>query len=142
MPALERGLRRSRRTRADVQVAYPGFVVTGADEGSIEAARGAVKAQIAFYGSTPAYKPVLDLHGWGDLQPELNALSKRGEWGKMAELVDDEMLEAFAVVAEPEAVASGVLARFGDVVDRFGFYAPYQIEKERWRAVVAALTAG
>jgi probable F420-dependent oxidoreductase len=141
LPALDRGLAKAGRTRADVQIAYPGFVVTGVDEGSTEAATGAVKAQIAFYGSTPAYRPVLDLHGWGDLHPELNALSKQGEWATMAGLVTDEMLEAFAVVAPVEGVASAVLARFGDVVDRFGFYAPYQMEKERWRAVLAALSA-
>ena len=63
------------------------------------AAAKAVRQQIAFYGSTPAYRPVLELHGWGDLQPELNTLSKRGEWVKMGELIDDDMLNAFAVVA-------------------------------------------
>ena len=59
----------------------------------------AVRQQIAFYGSTPAYRPVLELHGWGDLQTELNTLSKRGEWVKMGELIDDDVLDAFAVVA-------------------------------------------
>jgi probable F420-dependent oxidoreductase len=142
LPALDRGLERSGRSRKDVQVAYPGFVVTGVDEGSSEAARGAVKAQIAFYGSTPAYKPVLELHGWGDLHPELNSLSKQGEWGTMAGLISDEMLDAFAVVAPVERVAAGVLERFGDIVDRFGFYAPYQMEKERWRAVLEEISAG
>jgi probable F420-dependent oxidoreductase len=142
LPALDRGLAKSGRTRADVQIAYPGFVVTGVDESSTEAATSAVKAQIAFYGSTPAYRPVLDLHGWGDLHPELNALSKQGDWGTMTGLVTDEILEAFAVVAPVDGVAPAVLARFGDVVDRFGFYAPYQMEKERWRGVLAGLTTG
>jgi probable F420-dependent oxidoreductase len=142
LPALDRGLAKAGRSRDQVQVAYPGFVVTGVDEPSTEAARQAVKAQIAFYGSTPAYKPVLELHGWGDLQPELNALSKKGEWGTMAGLIDDEVLDAFAVVAPVEEVAAGVLARFGDIVDRFSFYAPFPMEPERWRSVLAGLIAG
>jgi hypothetical protein len=96
-----------------------------------------VKAQIAFYGSTPAYRPVLELHGWGDLQPELNGLSKRGEWGTMAGLIDDEVLDAFAVTAEPSDVAGRVRERFGDVIDRFSFYAPYHLEPETWAEVVA-----
>ena len=66
-----------------------------------ESAKG-VRRQIAFYGSTPAYRGVLELHGWGDLQTELNAMSKQGEWVAMGELIDDEMLDAFAVVAEPD----------------------------------------
>jgi probable F420-dependent oxidoreductase len=142
LPALDRGLAKAGRSRDQVQVAYPGFVVTGVDEPSTEAARQAVKAQIAFYGSTPAYKPVLELHGWGDLQPELNALSKKGEWGTMAGLIDDDVLEAFAVVAPVEEVAAGVLARFGDIVDRFSFYAPFPMEPERWRSVLEGLIAG
>ena len=70
-----------------------------------QAAAKAVREQIAFYGSTPAYRPVLELHGWGDLQPELNTLSKRGEWVEMGELIDDDMLDAFAVVCPLDQVA-------------------------------------
>jgi probable F420-dependent oxidoreductase len=137
IPALERGLALSRRRREDVQVSYPAFVVTGTSEAEMaDAARG-VRAQIAFYGSTPAYRPVLELHGWGDLQSELNALSKQGEWIKMAELIDDEILHAFAVVAKPEDVPAQILARVGDVVDRITFYAPYRTDPERWRRILA-----
>jgi probable F420-dependent oxidoreductase len=128
MPALLRGLAKAGKSRLDVQ--------------EVAAAAGMVKAQIAFYGSTPAYKPVLDHHGWGDLQLELNTLSKRGEWGQMAGLIDDEMMATFAVVAPVEGVADGVLARFSGTVDRFSFYAPYHMERERWRAVVAGLKGG
>ena len=69
---------------------------------------------------------MLELHGWGDLQTELNTLSKRGEWDEMAELIDDDILDAFAVVGELDDIAGRVLARFGGVVDRFNFYAPYR----------------
>jgi probable F420-dependent oxidoreductase len=142
MPALLRGLAKAGKSRLDVEVSYPGFVVTGTTEEETTAAAGMVKGQIAFYGSTPAYRPVLDHHGWGALQPELNALSKRGEWAKMAELIDDEMLATFAVVAPVEDVAAGVLARFSDTVDRFSFYAPYHMERDRWRPVIAGLKGG
>jgi probable F420-dependent oxidoreductase len=137
IPALERGLAISGRSREDVQVSYPAFVVTGTTEAEMtDAARG-VRAQIAFYGSTPAYRPVLELHGWGDLQRELNALSKQGEWMKMAELIDDEVLHAFAVVCEPEDVPARILARVGDVADRITFYAPYRSDPDRWHRILA-----
>ena len=109
LPALERGLAAGGRTRADVEISYPGMVVTGADEAGFAAAAKAVKTQLAFYGSTPAYRPVLELHGWGDLQTELNTLSKRGDWDEMAGLIDDEMLNTFAVVGELDEIAGMVL---------------------------------
>ena len=137
LPALERGAAKSGKTRADLTVSYPGFVVTGASVEDVARATKAVREQIAFYGSTPAYRSVLELHGWGDLQTELNTLSKRGEWVKMGELIDDDVLDAFAIVSPIEQVAGKVKARFGDIVDRFSFYAPYKIEPEIWRAVLA-----
>jgi len=137
LPALERGAAKSGKTRADLTVSYPGFVVTGSSAAETEAADKAVRQQIAFYGSTPAYRPVLELHGWGDLQPELNTLSKRGEWVKMGELITDEVLDAFAVVAPISEVATQVKARFGDCVDRFSFYAPYKMSPEEWSNVLA-----
>ena len=137
LPALERGAAKAGKTRADLTVSYPGFVVTGPDDESmVRAAKGA-REQIAFYASTPAYRPVLELHGWGDLQPELNTLSKRGEWVKMGELIDDDVLNAFAVVSPLDGVAAEVKRRVGDVVDRFSFYAPYKVDPEMWSSVVA-----
>jgi probable F420-dependent oxidoreductase len=136
MPALARGMEKGGRSRESLQVSYPGFVITG-NEAEREVASKMVKAQIAFYGSTPAYRPVLELHGWGDLQPELNGLSKRGEWATMAGLIDDDVLDAFAVTAEPADVAGRVRERFGDVIDRFSFYAPYHLEPETWAEVLA-----
>jgi probable F420-dependent oxidoreductase len=137
LPALERGAAKAGKTRADLTVSYPGFIVTGATEADTAAADTAVRRQIAFYGSTPAYRPVLELHGWGDLQTELNTLSKRGEWVQMGQLIDDEMLEAFAVVCPIDQVATQVKARFGGLVDRFSFYAPYKMSPEDWQSVLA-----
>ncbi len=99
-----------------------------------------MKQQIAFYGSTPAYRGVLDLHGWGDLQPQLNTLSKQGKWVEMGELITPDILHTFAVVADqPEDVASELAKRYAGVVDRLSFYAPYKSDPERWRAVVKSL---
>ena len=137
LPALERGAVKADKKRADLTVSYPGFVVTGPDEKSMAAAAKGVREQIAFYGSTPAYRPVLELHGWGDLQPELNTLSKRGEWVKMGELIDDDVLNAFAVVAPLDQVAAEVRRRFDGLVDRFSFYAPYKVDPEMWKGVLA-----
>jgi probable F420-dependent oxidoreductase len=142
LPALERGAAKAGKGRADLVVSYPGFVVTGTNAEQTEAADRAVRQQIAFYGSTPAYKPVLELHGWGDLQPELNTLSKRGEWVKMGELIDDDVLNAFAVVCPLDKVASEVLSRFGGLIDRYSFYAPYKVDPETWKDVVADFHAG
>jgi probable F420-dependent oxidoreductase len=136
LPALERGAAKTGKTRADLTVSYPGFVVTGETEADIAIATKAVREQIAFYGSTPAYRSVLELHGWGDLQTELNTLSKRGEWVKMGELVDDDVLDAFAIVAPIDKVAAHISARFGDIVDRFSFYAPYKTDPEMWKTVL------
>jgi probable F420-dependent oxidoreductase len=137
LPALERGAAKAGKTRGELTVSYPGFVVTGSDDQSTEAAADAVRQQIAFYGSTPAYRPVLELHGWGDLQSELNTLSKRGEWVKMGELIDDDVLNAFAIVCPLDQVATEVRNRFEGMVDRFSFYAPYKVDPEVWKDVLA-----
>jgi len=118
LPAIERGQAASNRPVADFDLCYPAFIVTGNDERQWEAMRGAVAKQLAFYGSTPAYRGVLECHGWGDLQGELNTLSKRGEWDEMGARITDEILDEFAVVAEPDKVAGVLKARFGDVVSR------------------------
>ena len=118
LPALARGLDRAGRVRSDVELCYPAFIVTGRDEQEWQAMRVATARQIGFYGSTPAYRGVLEVHGWGPLQGELNRLSKRGEWQAMGEQISDEVLEQFAIVAEPAKVASALKARFGGLVDR------------------------
>jgi probable F420-dependent oxidoreductase len=141
LPALERGFERGGRSRADFQVTGPLFVVTGVDEESFAKAKQATKQQIAFYGSTPAYRPVLELHGWGDVQTELNRLSKAGEWVAMADLIEDPILDAFAIVGEPEEVPKLLLARYGDVVDRLSFNVPAGTDLDRWADVIAAFHA-
>ncbi|MFI5054043.1 MAG: LLM class F420-dependent oxidoreductase [Acidimicrobiia bacterium] len=142
LPALERGFARAGKTRSDFVVSLPVFVVTATTEQGWQAARTAAKQQIAFYGSTPGYRGVLELHGWGEVGVELNQLSRQGEWVAMGDLVTDEILDTFAVVAEPDDLASAMLARFGDVLDRIGFNAPYHADPEVWQRARDALHAG
>jgi probable F420-dependent oxidoreductase len=137
LPALERGFAKAGKQRAEFEISGPLFVVTGANDQEIEAARAGTKQQIAFYGSTPAYRGVLELHGWGDLQDDLNRLSKQGQWVEMGDLITDDILEAFAVIAAPEDIPKALLARYGDLVDRLSFYAPYQSDPDRWKEVLA-----
>jgi probable F420-dependent oxidoreductase len=141
VPALERGLQASGRSLDDFEISGPAFVVTGTTEEEMAEADGNVRRQIAFYGSTPAYRPVLERHGWGDLQTELNGLSKQGKWQEMGELIDDEILNTFAIVGEPEEIAPKLSARYGDVVDRISFYAPFRSDPDRWAKVMKALKA-
>ncbi|MDQ1382930.1 MAG: hypothetical protein QOG65_309 [Actinomycetota bacterium] len=139
MPAVERGLKKAGRDRSSFQVSGPLFVVTGTTDEEIAAAATGVKQQIAFYGSTPAYRGVLELHGWGDLQTELNGLSKQGKWVEMGELIDDVVLHTFAVVAGPEGVGAELKRRYGGVVDRCSFYAPYKADPQQWTSVIEDL---
>jgi probable F420-dependent oxidoreductase len=118
LPALERGFAKSGRSRKDFEISYPVFSVTGRDEKEVAASATKMRQQVAFYGSTPAYKPVLDSIGVGDLQPELNAMSKQGRWEEMGELIDPGVLEKFAVSGEPKMLATQIKQRYGDIVDR------------------------
>ncbi|OBG65013.1 LLM class F420-dependent oxidoreductase [Mycobacterium sp. E735] len=117
-PALLRGLQRAGRRRADVELSAEVLVATGESDAELQTATAAVRKQIAFYGSTPAYRKVLELHGWGDLHAELNRLSKQGEWDAMAKLIDDEMLATFAVVGPVDEVGAALRDRCEGVVDR------------------------
>jgi probable F420-dependent oxidoreductase len=118
LPAIETGLQKSRRKREDFQISYPGFVVTGKTEEEFNTVKAATCKQIAFYGSTPAYKPVLEAHGWGELQLELNKLSKQGQWDEMGTLITDEILNEFAVVGETDAAVEKFKTRFAGIADR------------------------
>jgi probable F420-dependent oxidoreductase len=125
MPTIEAGLAATGRRRADFQLSYPAFVVTGDNDQEMSSADVGTRKQIAFYASTPAYRPVLDQHGWVDLQPELTNLSKRGEWDEMGTRITDEMLDAFAVQGTPEEIPAMLEQRFGDLIDRIRLYMAY-----------------
>ena len=139
IPSLEAGRAKAGKTLDGFAISGPLFVVSGQTEEEMQAAEQATKQQIAFYGSTPAYKGVLDIHGWGALQGELNQLSKQGKWVEMGDLIDAEILNTFAVVAEPDRVAAELKHRYGDIVDRISFYAPGQSDASQWRGVMEEL---
>lgn len=142
LPNLQEGRARAGKSMDDFLISGPFFVVTGHSDEEFARAETATRQQIAFYGSTPAYRRVLELHGWDDLHPRLHTLSKQGDWTGMGQLITDEVLEAFAVVARPEDVATEMNRRYGDVVDRLSFYAPGQSGSGQWRPVMEALKAG
>jgi probable F420-dependent oxidoreductase len=122
VPALARGAATRTDALGPPEVVDSTFVVTGRTEEELAAAGRRVREQLAFYGSTPAYRPVLELHGWGDLGDELNRLSRGrapDRWTAMGHLVDDEVLRTFAVVAEPSAVAARLAERGAGVVTRY-----------------------
>jgi probable F420-dependent oxidoreductase len=125
LPAVAAGLATRNLALADFEFFYPAFVVTGNTEEEMAAAAAGTRERIAFYASTPAYRGVLDLHGWGELQTELNALSKQGKWAEMGRLISDDVLDAFAVRGEPHQVPAELMKRFGDVIDRVSLYMPY-----------------
>jgi len=135
-PALLRGMERSGRKRGEFQVSCPLFVVTGNDDAELAANAVGTRKQIAFYASTPAYRKVLDLHGWGDLQTDLHRLSHAGEWDQMGSLIDDEILNEFAVVAPVHDVAKKVRERCDGIIDRVLVGFPASIEEATVAAVV------
>ena len=141
LPAVERGLAKAGKERKDFEISYTPFIVSGKDEQTFDAEKATAKARISFYGSTPAYKQVLGVHGWGDLQIELNAMSKQGQWKEMADLITDDILDVMGVVGEPDQVVNEMLARYGDFTDRtsgaFSF-----VDTEQRVNMVSALRAG
>jgi probable F420-dependent oxidoreductase len=142
LPALSAGLAASGRSRTGIEVSMLAMIATGRTEEEMARAVAGARQQIAFYGSTPAYRGVLDLHGWAGLGDELNALSRSSredKWQAMSGLVPDEVLRAFAVVAEPAGVAAGIRRRFGGLIDRVSFYSPYETDAGTWDAVLQAI---
>lgn len=124
MPAIERGFATAGRDRKDFEIILEVICAVGQTDEEIAAAATGVKTLLGFYGSTPSYKPVLDVEGWGDLQPELNALSKQGDWAGMAKKIDEEVLRTIAVVGTPKEVAAEIVRRFGHEADRVCLYFP------------------
>src|SRR6478735_10386634 len=140
LPAVDEGLARSGRRREDFAILPQAIVAMGRTEAELEAASVGVRGLLAFYGSTPAYVPVLEAEGWADVQPELNRLSKTGDFGAMFELVTDEMLSTLAVRGTPEECAAELGRRFGDVAERVCCYFPgYQPPLEQVAALAGAL---
>jgi probable F420-dependent oxidoreductase len=136
VPAALRGLDRAGRPRQGFELVITPFVATGPDEAAVRQSLAGIRQQIAFYGSTPAYRKVLDLHGWGPVQDQLNMLSKRGRWTEMTELITPEMLDAFVVQAPHDRLAESLGERWGGVADRIHVHAPAVEDRAAWRALL------
>jgi probable F420-dependent oxidoreductase len=141
VPALERGRAKAGKAIEGFEIGGPSLIVARDSEEDIVAGTQFVRQQIAFYGSTPAYRAVLELHGWGDLQDELNTMAQRGEWAKMSELIDDDVLNTFAIIGTPEEAVAEIQRRYGDLVTRITVAVPEDRDTQRWNALLEALRA-
>jgi probable F420-dependent oxidoreductase len=143
LPNMSQAAGTAGRSMDDIEVVTTVFVMTGKDEGEIEAAKAPVRQQISFYASTPSYRSVLEASGW-DFGEKLHAMSKRGEWDKMSEAVPDEALEGVGVIAPIDGLAAAIKKRYGPRVQRVGFYtigsALYD-DRDALRKVIAELQA-
>jgi probable F420-dependent oxidoreductase len=136
LPKIEEGAKKAGRSVSDIDIVGGGFLVTGANEEELEKAKRPVKQQIAFYGSTRSYMPVLECHGWEEVGMRLHRLSVEGKWAEMADEITDEMLHEFAIVAAHDELLPRIRERFGGVVTTLDFsYTtanPEQAERLRW----------
>jgi probable F420-dependent oxidoreductase len=135
LPAIEQGAARAGRSRSDIKVATSAFVVTTPEEEAF------VRMQIAFYASTPSYRPVMVLHGWEDTAHQLSALAARGAWTEMPGLINDEMLQEFAVCSSPANLPDCLRERYQGLVDRLGLYIPFKPGErdEFWKQLLQGL---
>ncbi len=145
LPWITEGLESAGRSRADIQISATVFAITGTTEAERAQMRAAVRQQIAFYASTPTYRTLLDLHGWGAIGEQLGPMALRGQWAEMGALINDEMLAAFAVEGATLAEAAQALkTRYTGLLDRGAFYRPF-VPGERdaeWQAAVAVFQGG
>jgi probable F420-dependent oxidoreductase len=134
-PALAQG---THGAAPDFEIAWPVMIATGMTDQDRRDAEFATRAQIAFYGSTPAYRPVLDHHDRGELQPVLRARSQEGDWAGMAELVDDELFDLIAIRGTPAECGAALAHRSIGRVQRVGINAPYASSGDPWPDLLKA----
>jgi len=139
LPALARGAERAGRSADEVEVVCVTIVVTGRDEAEFIGSKEAVRRQLAFYGTTPAYRPVFDLHGYGDLHPELRTLARQDRWDDMAHLIDDELIETIAVVGELPDIGPAIVERLAGVSESVSLVNNRAPDPGNLAEVVAAL---
>jgi probable F420-dependent oxidoreductase len=143
-PAVKEGAEAEGRVPSDVELATSVFVITGDSSEAIEEQREKMRAQAAFYASTPTYRTVLDVHGWGEVGERLGGLAREKKWDEMPKQITDEMLHAFAVEAAPDEVGPALVERYEDLIDRVALYVPFVPgEKDGfWRKTAEAVNEG
>jgi probable F420-dependent oxidoreductase len=139
LPALDKGLALAGRSRRDFAISCQVILAVGESDAELEAAKNGARAQISFYGSTPAYRPVLECLGRGELQNELNAMSKQGRWLEMAGRIDDDLLERIAVVGRRKEIAPKLRERCSGFADRVSLVAPFAPDPGLWADIVRDL---
>lgn len=142
-PALADGAKRTGRSLDEIEVIGAAFVISGKAREDRDAAREAVRRQIAFYASTPTYQPVLACHGWSEVHEQLTGLARRGAWDAMPALITDEMLAEFAIEGLPEDVGPLLMRRYAGLVDRLSPYGEACPRDDNfWRGLAAAFHDG
>ncbi len=143
LPSMKEGADSAGRSLDDVARASAVFVATGYTDSEIERSMGPIRQQIAFYASTPSYRAVLDASGW-DVGDELHAMSRRGEWDRMPAMISDEMVAEVGIVAPVDQVGAAIRERYGDRLQRVGFYSigsVLQTDPDALSGVLAAVRA-
>jgi probable F420-dependent oxidoreductase len=139
LPALREGAESGGRDASAIELVWVTMVVTWSNDEEQETALRSARDQLAFYGSTPAYAPVLELHGLGELHLELNRMSKQGRWGEMGDLVPDELVEELAVVGERSRIAPRLVARAAGVTDSVSLVNNRNPDPSNFADIVAAV---
>jgi len=119
LPVIEQGINKSGRIRSSFKLSTTLFVITSPEEKEF------VRAQIAFYASTPSYRTVMELHGWSDVAMKLSDLSRIGQWGELPQLINDEILENVAVICKVDELPERIIARYHGLIDRISLYLPF-----------------
>ncbi len=139
LPAVHKGREKAERQRDDFILQINAIVITGEDDAAMAAATDSVKQLLGFYASTPAYRPPMAAVGYEHLQPELNRLSKEGQWDRLADYIDDDFVAAFCTRGSPDEIPGLLRERYGAVADRLAIYAPYAAPDAMWREIIGAL---
>jgi probable F420-dependent oxidoreductase len=135
-PAVIAGAERAGRNPDDIAIARPVFVATGRDEAEINVNAQPIRNRLGFYGSTPAYRAVLEHEGWDELGAELRQLVRAGRWAELGAPITDDVLAELAIVEPIDRVAEAIVTRFSGVVDRLSFNVPFQSEPEEWSDIL------
>jgi probable F420-dependent oxidoreductase len=143
LPNIEAGAKKAGRNPKDVEICGLGFVITGKNEEEVEKAKAPVRQQLSFYASTRTYKPVLDVHGWGDLNQELFGMSIEGKWQDMATRITDDMLDEFAVIGTYDEIIPKIKEKSEGLIDRVSFQMPVRSpeDEERLKSMIKELQA-
>jgi probable F420-dependent oxidoreductase len=138
LPAIRAGAAKAGRAPEEVQISVTAFAAASPQEAEF------ARQQIAFYASTPSYRPVMALHGWAETAEQLSALAARGRWGEMPALISDEMLHTFAMVAGPGEISAALLERYEGLASRLTVYMPFLAgeREDLWKELIQAAGQG